>query len=185
MKQLLLTLLATVATIVVTAQNIPVGMRMEVAEVEQNKNEFTIFTYKDKDGTFGYYLGLGRNFNILKIFRDDITDTSFEHIDESCLWLGATSKEAFETIDNILDLYDENEGTTTEFEGRDATGSDRLGKPTTISCTVRRKIIGGKHLQFVFISGNHYAESYLSKSVLKQLRWGFKLDKKLHKSQHN
>lgn len=185
MKHLLFTLFATLTTIVATAQKIPVEMRMEVAEVEQNKNEFTIFTYKDKDGTFGYYLSLGRNFNILKVFRDDITDTSFEHIDESCLWLGATSSEAFETIDNILDLYDKNEGTTIDFEGRGATGSNRLGKPTTITCVVRRKLVGGKHLQFVFISGNHYAESYLSKSSLKQLRWGFKLDKKLHKSQHN
>ena len=91
MKHFTFTLLATLATVVATAQNIPVGMRMEVAEVEQNDNEFTIFTYKDEDGTFSYYLGLGRNFNILKVFRDDITDTSFEQLNEFCLCLSETS----------------------------------------------------------------------------------------------
>ena len=185
MKHLTFTLLATLATVVATAQNTPVGMRMEVAEVEQNDNEFTIFTYKDEDGTFSYYLGLGRNFNILKVFRDDITDTSFEQVKECCLWLGATSDEAFGTLDNILDLFDKNEETTMEFQGRAATGSERLGKPTTITCVVRKKTIGGKRLQFIFTSGKHQAEAYLSKSALKQLRWEFKLDKKLHKSQHN
>ena len=32
-----------------SAQNIPAGMRMEIAEAETDNSEFSIFTYKDED----------------------------------------------------------------------------------------------------------------------------------------
>ena len=53
MRKLLLTAIAIImASATLQAQNIPAEMRMEVASLEQDKNEFEVFTYKDKDGTF-------------------------------------------------------------------------------------------------------------------------------------
>ena len=40
------------------AQDYPAGLRREVVEIEQNEDTYSLFSYKDEDGTFGYYLGL-------------------------------------------------------------------------------------------------------------------------------
>ncbi|MBR5654028.1 MAG: hypothetical protein IKX22_08090 [Prevotella sp.] len=185
MKRIIMIAVVTImATMTIQAQNIPTGMRMEIAESEGDKTEFSIFSYKDEDGTFGYYLGLGRVLHILPLFRDDITDASFDDIKETCIWLGATTDEAFATIDTILDLYDKDVDTSMEFQGRMATGSERLGEPSTSTCIVKKKTLGGKRLQFLFTSGERQAEVYLNKSVVKELRWDFKADIKLHPKQY-
>lgn len=166
------------------AQNIPVGMRMEIAESESDKGEYSIFTYMDEDGTFGYYLGLGRVTHLLGLIRDDITDAAFDDIKETCICLGATSDEAFATLDAILDLFDKDVDTTMEFKGRASTGSERLGEPNTSTCVVQKKPLGGKRLEFLFNTSKHQAKTYLTKSVVKELRMEFKIDKKLHPKQH-
>ena len=86
------------------AQKQPAGMRMEVAEAETDKSEYSIFTYKDTDDddSFGYYLSLGRVTKILGAIRDDITDMSFDAIKETCICLGTTCDEAFATLDTML-----------------------------------------------------------------------------------
>jgi hypothetical protein len=48
------------------AQDFPAGMRKEIVEIEQDDHEYSLFSYKDADGTFGYYLSLGRVFPILE-----------------------------------------------------------------------------------------------------------------------
>ena len=165
-------------------QKQPAGMRMEIAEAETDHGEYSIFTYKDEDGTFGYYLSLSRVTHVLGLIRDDITDASFDSIKETCISLGATSDEAFATIDNIIALFDKDVETTTEFDGRAATGADRLGQPTTAICVVQKKPLGGKRLEFLFTCGKHNAHAYLSKSTIKDLRMNFKIDRKLHPKQH-
>ena len=168
------------------AQKMPAGMRIEVAESEGNNSEYSIFTYKDKDDeeSFGYYLSLGRVTNLLSIIRDDITDATFEDIRETCVWLGSTYDEAMFTLDNILDIFDDEEGTVAEFKGRAVTKGERLGEPTTSTCTVQKKMLGGKRLLFVFVCGKRQAETYVTKAVVKELRAGMKIDKKLHPKQH-
>ena len=183
-KILLIVVAAMMATMNTQAQNIPVGMRMECAESETDNSEYSIFTYKDDDETFGYYLGLGRVINYVSIFRDDITDMSFSDIKETCIWLGTTYDEALATLGDILDLYSKDVDTTVEFRGRAATGSDRLGEPNTSTCIVQKKPLGGKRLLFQFTCGKRQAQTYLSKSVVKELRMGLKIDKKLHPKQH-
>lgn len=42
------------------AQDFPAGMRREIVEIEQDDHEYSLFSYKDADGMFGYYLSLGR-----------------------------------------------------------------------------------------------------------------------------
>ena len=166
------------------AQKLPTDMRVEVAESERDNAEYSIFIYKDKDDTFGYYLSIGRVTHVLSMIRSDITDASLDDIKETCIWLGATSDEAFATIDDMLDLYDKDLDTAVEFKGRAATGSDRLGEPNTTICVVKNKLLGGKTLQFNFPSGKREAHANLPKSVLKELRREFRIDKKLHPKQH-
>lgn len=157
------------------------GMRMEIAEDEDGDNEFSIFTYKDDDGTFGYYLSLGRVFRVMDILFDGNTDTSFDHIDEVCLCLGATAEQAKVSLELLLSYFDEDINTIAEFPARMSTGAEKLGKPTIINCVVKKKFIKGKYLQFNFVSGKHSAEADLSKSTVKFLKKALELDMKRHK----
>lgn len=164
------------------AQNQPAGMRMEVAEAETDKGEYSIFTYVDEDGTFGYYLSLGRTSAFLG--ADEILGMQVKNYDETTISLGATYDEALATLDRLVELYDKDLDTTVELPGRAATKGVQLGEPTTSQCTVVKKPLGGKRLQFVFTYGKHTAHAYLTKQVVKELRSELKIDKKLHPKQH-
>jgi hypothetical protein len=169
----------------------PAGMRVEVAEAETDHGEYCIFTYQEDDGeyqssdeveTFGYYLSLGRTADFLG--ADEILGIQVQNIHEVTIRLGSTTDEALATIASILDLYDKDVDTTVEFAGRAATSGFRLGDPVTVTCTVVKKTLGGKRLQFLFPEDKRQARAYLSKSTLKELRTGFKLDIRLHPKQH-
>ena len=166
----------------VSAKDTPVGMRMEIAEVEDDDNEFTIFTYKDQDGTVAYYLSLGRVFRIMDLLFDGETNTSFDHVDEVCLCLGVTADEALASLDLLLSFYEEDVNTVAEFPARMATGAERLGDMTIIHCIVKKKFLKGKYLQFNFVSGKHSAEADLTKSTVKFLKKGLEFDMKRHKN---
>ena len=180
---ILIALLCTVAQIA-WAQKQQAGMRVEVAEAETDHGEYSIFTYKDSaaDDSFGYYLSLGRVTDFLG--ADENLGMQVENLHEVTIRLGATTDEALATIGSILDLYDKDVDTTVEFAGRAATSGFRLGGPVTATCTVVKKTLGGKRLQFLFPEGKRQARAYLSKSTLKELRTGFKLDIRLHPKQH-
>lgn len=165
-------------------KNQPVGMRVEVAEAETDNGEYSIFTYKDtdEDDSFAYYLSLGRLTDFLG--ADEILGLQVQNVHEVTIRLGATTDEALATIATILDLYDKDVDTTVEFQGRAATNGFKLGEPVTATCTVVKKALGGKRLQFLFPEGNRQGRAYLSKSMLKTLRTNFKFDIKLHPKQH-
>lgn len=166
------------------AQNQPARMRVEVAEAETDNGEYSIFTYKDtdEDDSFGYYLGLGRVTDFLG--ADEMLGMEVQNIHEVTIRLGATTDEALVAIDSMLDLYDKDVDTTVEFKGRAATSGFQLGDTLTTTCTVVKKTMGGKRLQFLFPSGRRQARCYLSKSMLKELRTNLKIDIKLHPKQH-
>ena len=168
----------------VNVQNQPAGMRVEVAEAETDNGEYSIFTYKDADadGSFGYYLSLGRVTDFLG--ADEILGMQVQNIHEVTIHLGTTTDEALATIGSILELYYKDVDTTIEFQGRAATSGFRLGEPVTATCTVVKKALGGKRLQFLFPEGKRQGRAYLSKSTLKELRTNFKFDIKLHPKQH-
>jgi len=183
MKRILLLAVTAMMTVLNgNAQNIPVGIRMEVAESEGDKSEYSIFTYKDEDGSFGYYLSLGRITSFLE--ADEILGMSVENIKEMCICLGSTSDEAFAALDSIIDLYNLEVETSVELQGRTTTDGGRLGEPTTSVCTVKKKPLGGKRLEFLFSCGSRQGRVYLTKSVVKELRMEFRMDKRLHPSQH-
>ena len=166
------------------AQNQPAGMRVEVAEAETDNGEYSIFTYKDtdEDDSFGYYLSLGRVTDFLG--ADEILGMQVQNIHEVTIRLGATTDEALTAIDSILELYDKDVDTSMEFQGRAATSGFKLGDPVTTTCTVVKKTLGGKRLQFLFPEGKRQGRAYLSKSTLKELRTNFKIDIRLHPKQH-
>lgn len=159
------------------------GIRMEVAEAETEHGDYTIFTYEDEDGTTGYYMSLGRTSDFLG--ADEILGMKVQNTKETAIWLGNTTDEAFATIDNIMALYDKDVDTTAEFKGRETTAGFHLGEPTTTQCTVVKKTLGGKRLQFIFTIGEKQGRAYLTKSTLKELRMNFKMDVKLHPKHHN
>lgn len=183
MKKHIITILLTLFAIVLVAQNNPVGMRMEIVDIEEDDNEYSIFTYKDEDGTFGYYLSLGHIYHLLEIIRDDIDDFSIDHINETCLWLGATAEEAFDSLEFLLSFLQNDPGTTAKFRCRMSTGGEQLGDNNTANCEVVKRFLQRKRLNFQFSTGNHTAETDLTKSAIKSLRRSFKFYQKLHPNQ--
>jgi len=182
MKRILLvTAIALMTVMCVKAQNIPAGMRMEIIEVGQDDNEYSIFQYKDPDGTTGYYMSLGHVTELLSLVRDDITDASFNHISEVCLPLGSTKEDVLANLDKLLELFNQDKGTTAELACRLSTGSDRLGDESTATYTVVKRFLQGKRLSFQFTSGRRTAQADLTKSVVKQLKFGVKIDRKMSK----
>ena len=181
-KVFLMVVVAMMTTVNVLAQKQPTGMRMEVAEVEVDKCEYSVFTYKDNDETFGYYLSLLRSPGFLD--PGEVLGVQIQSVRETCIWLGATFDEAFATLDNILDLFDKDLGTSVEFKGRTTNGNGHLGEHNISTCVVDKKPLGGKRLKFYFTSGKHDTYAYLSKTVVKELRSEMKMDKKLHPKQH-
>ena len=166
------------------AQKQPARMRVEVADAETDHGEYSIFTYQDTDSvnTFGYYLSLGRVTDFLG--ADEVLGMQVQNIHEVTIRLGATTDEALATISSILDLFSKDVDTTVEFQGRAATNGLQLGAPVTTACTVVKKPIVGKRLQFLFPEGKRQGRAYLSKSTLKELNMNFKIDIKLHPKQH-
>ena len=185
MKILLVILLLalTIAPNVRAQKDSPVGMRMEISESGRDNCSYSLFTYKDEDGTFGYYLSLGGG-NLMLSITSDNSEFSISDFRETCLWLGATADEAFAMLDTLLALYDKEVGTVKEFRGRTTAGADYLTDVNSNTCIVKKKLLGGRRLQFSFVSGRYTCEIYLPKSVVKELRFGLKTHIKLHPKQH-
>jgi hypothetical protein len=179
MKRIFLALALACATLFAYGQDFPAGMRNELSEIGEDDNEYTIFTYKDEDGTFGYYLSVSHSFDILSIFTDD-SNSSFSHIDETCLWLGANAGEAKATLESMATLLEATPGTVAQFPCRLSTGAERLGENGTATVVVVKRFLQGKRLNFQFVSGGHTAEADLTRGALKSIRWNFDLAMKLH-----
>ena len=184
MKKVFLTLTLALATLCAFAQDFPAGMRMEIAGVSEggefDENEFQVFTYKDADGSYGYYLSLGHTTNILSIFGADSESFSFGHMDETCLVMGGTADEALAFLDGLLDLIDKEPGSAAEFPCRLSTGAERLADAGTATCMVVKRFLQGKRLCFLFRSGERTAETDLTKGNIKALRSGITFYRKLH-----
>ena len=185
MKRLwMMLMLSTMMLGTAHAQKQPAGMRVEVVEAETENGEYSIFTYKDTDDddTFAYYISLGRVTDFLG--ADEIMGIEIQNLHEVTIRLGATTDKALATIAAMLELYNQDVDTTVEFQGRAATSGFRLGDPLPVTCTVVKRMLGGKRLQFLFPEGQRQGRAYLSKSTLKELRTNFKIDIRLHPKQH-
>ena len=161
----------------VAQNNIPVGMRIEVAECGSDDNTCSIFYYKDEDSSAAYYMSLGREYNIVYVESSIIGDLSVDHIDEFCLNIGQTADEAIAYLDTLLTIFEMETGTVLEFPCRTATWADKLGEHGVATCFVVKRFLQGKSLCFQFKSGNRIAQTDLSKMAVKSLRLGMKLEK--------
>lgn len=164
----------------------PVDIRTEFYNLENDdqvdKKTFSLFTYLDADGTFGYYLGLGKAESFVELSIGG-ADLAFGNYEEASIKLGATNDEACATLDRILALYDQDLETTAQFEGRACTAGPKMAGPVPVTCVVKKRplsLFGGKRLQFLYPCDGRTAETYLLKSELKQIRNGLTFDKKLH-----
>lgn len=179
MKRIIFCIVLLLTVMPIGAQNETPGVRYESTEITNNEEVYSIFSYTDDDGTYGYYLSVAHESEILSVVTPK-TRSSLSIFDEACIWLGADREEAVATLDSILVLFDKDAGTVVEMNARMATGGERLGKDITVICEVTKKLLGGKRLWFYFPSGKREGETYMNKSTVKQLRWGMKVDKKLH-----
>jgi len=180
MKRLFGILALLLISSMVIAQNIPAGMRMEIVESDNENNQYSIFRYKDNNGDTGYYMSVGYKIELLSLVRDDITDTSISHMDEVCFPMGNTREQVTEKLDSFMELLGKPAGTTVEFPCRINNGADGLGEESTATCIVTKRFLQGKRLCFHFTSGKRNADADLTKSAIKSMRLGVKLDIKLH-----
>jgi len=163
MKKIIITIFLAFAVCFSFAQEKqPAEMRMEITEVSEDGNEYSVFTYKDKGGSTEYYMGLGRNCDI-------------------CLFLGITADEAYESLSFLMDFFDNEAGTTVKFTCRLSVGAEKLGDYTSVSCMVVRHGMKGKHLNFKYECENHIIETEITQSAIKSLRSSFKAYRKMHK----
>lgn len=179
MKRILSILALVCMTLSAVAQTSRFGDKTDIAEVGQDDYQYSIFTYKAPDGTFGYYLSIGREFDVLQIFSDN-SDASFSLVDESCLEMGETIDDAYAFIDTLLALLEATPGTMAEFPCRITTSFDQMFVPSTAHAIVVKRFLQAKRLCFTFVSGKHTADVDVTKSALKSLRWNLDLYQKLH-----
>lgn len=176
MKRILITLtLLCVAVFAYAQKGIPAGQRFESVEIEDNDYSYSVFKYKDADGTLGYYLSLGNTAIEAEFSIRDLT-SSIKHVDETCLCLGANVEEAYAALDDLLELVGEDPGTVKEFESRKTNGVGLLDYGT-IPCMVVKPFLGGKRLRFTFVTASgRSVDVDLTKGSIKSLRRGLKIN---------
>ena len=163
-----------------SAQNLPAKMRMEVTEIEQNDDVYSIFRYTDDDAADAEcYLGLRTVLGGFEFSFDGFSG-GISDFDETCLSMGGSLTDAISFMDTLLDLVDQQPGTSIELASRPVVFLEGLGDYTTTSCTVVKTLFG-KRLEFVFEGrGGRTSVIQLTKGNLKTLCSGLKFHKKLH-----
>ena len=157
MKKLFLAVvLACTAVISYAQRDVKPGRSLEVASVEQNDNNLYIYKVKDNDGNPAYYLSVSR---VEYAFEAEIT---FSSSNGMVLLFGETYEDALENLEELLEMFTEDDGEQKEFTSIDG---------TKVLCTLHKGCLG-KHLSI--------GEASLTKGSIKSLRYGLKVSKKLH-----
>lgn len=180
MKRLIISLAFAFFAVLSFAQDFPAGMRMEMTSVGEDDFQQSLFSYKDDDGTFAYYLSLGRVYRLLEISSEIGGDFSLDHIDEICICMGKNYDEVSASLEALLNMFEMETGTVVEFPCRLSMGLEKLGPESIATCIVTKRFLQAKRLCFHFVSGHRSAETDLKKSALKSLRWSFNLYKGMH-----
>ncbi|MBR1851232.1 MAG: hypothetical protein IJ789_07650 [Bacteroidales bacterium] len=182
MKRIATILILTVLAVSGMAQkSIPVGVRMEATEIAINDDQYSLFVYRDKDSTLGYYLSIGHADCIVEATIGNLGSFSLGSYDEVCLCLGATIGEAYASLDTLLALVDLPVGSELVLPARGAKMSRYLGDYGEAVCYVEKPILASKRIVFYFDHGHYSTQSYLTRSSIKSLRRGLKFYQKLHK----
>lgn len=171
MKKILLTLaLICIAVCSYAQRDIPAGGYMDVASVETSfgddvgvSKQVTLYKIKDKEGNPAFFLFASK---VMATFTFGTVDSfSSLAIPSGCTILdfGTTYEDALQNLENLLDLFAQQDGAQLELTSRDG---------SVVPCTLHKGVLG-KHIG---LDG-----TYLSKSDVKSLRTGLKISKKLHK----
>lgn len=162
MKKLILAVVLAGMTVISYAQrDVRPGSSLEVASVEQNDNNFYIYKVKDKEGNPAYYLSVSR---VEYAFEAEILNstTTFSSSNGTVLLFGETYEDALENLEDLLEMFTEDDDEQKEFTSIDG---------TKVLCTLHKGCLG-KHLSI--------GEASLTKGNIKSLRYGMKVSKKLH-----
>ena len=171
MKRILVTLALICMTFCAYAQrDIPAGGSMEVASIESDDSiggvgqgkQITMYKVKDNDGNPSFLLCVSHTMLSLTFGTED-SNTSFSLPGGAVMLdFGTTYQEAMDNLDNLLEMFSEKDGTQKELTCRDG---------STVLCTLHKGFLG-KNLEI--------AETSISKSDIKSLKFSFKISKKLH-----
>ena len=171
MKRLFVTLaLMCMAICAYSQRDIPAGGSMEVASIESDDSvagigqgkQITMYKVKDNEGNPSFLLCVSHTMLSLTFGSED-SFTSFSLPGGAVLLdFGTTYQEAMDNLDALQALFSQKDGTQKELTCRD-------GSITV--CTLHKGLLG-KHLDI--------AETPISKSDIKSLKFSFKISKKLH-----
>ncbi len=134
---------------------------MEIASVESNDNEITLYQVKEADGNTDFYLVAS---HVMVSFSLEILEstTSFSSGEGTLLFFGASADEVMDKLDALIDLFSEQAGAQMEFTCRDG---------STVAAILRKGLFG-KYLDI--------QDTNVSKSDIKSLKASFKIARKLH-----
>ena len=173
MKKIINALALACVLISACSRNLSPGERKAIALMEQDDKEYSLFAYKDEDGSFGYYLSFG------DMFPTPISEAFSRHSsslpDETCLVLGANRDEVLATVESLLAQLEQEPGTTGSFPCRLATESGRLSGLDTVNYVVVKSFPSVKILRFQLVCGERTAEAnltgYLLKGIRRNINW--------------
>lgn len=151
-------------------RDIPAGSSMEVASIESDDaiggigqgKQLTMYKVKDNDGNPSYLLCVSHTLVSLSFGTEDSL-TSIEIPGGAVvLDFGTTYQEAMDHLDALVEMFSEKDGAQMELACHDG---------STTVCTLYKGLLG-KHLDI--------AETSITKSDIKSLKFSFKISKKLH-----
>lgn len=151
-------------------RDIPAGGSMEVASIESDDSvagigqgkQISMYKVKDNDGNPSFLLCVSHTMLSLSFGTEDSNSTFSLPGGAVLLDFGTTYQEAMDNLDALLEMFAEKDGTQKELSNRD-------GSKTV--CTLHKGFLG-KNLEI--------AETSISKSDIKSLKFSFKISKKLH-----
>ena len=151
-------------------RDIPAGGSMEVASIESDESvggigqgkQISMYKVKDNDGNPSFLLCVSHTMLSLSFGTEDSNSTFSLPGGAVLLDFGTTYQEAMDNLDALLEMFAEKDGTQKELSNRD-------GSKTV--CTLHKGFLG-KNLEI--------AETSISKSDIKSLKFSFKISKKLH-----
>ena len=151
-------------------RDIPAGGSMEVASIESDDSvggigqgkQISMYKVKDNDGNPSFLLCVSHTMLSISFGSEDSNSTFSLPGGAVLLDFGTTYQEAMDNLDVLLEMFSEKDGTQKELTCRNG---------STVLCTLHKGFLG-KNLEI--------AETSISKSDIKSLKFSFKISKKLH-----
>lgn len=149
------------------------GVRWEIVTTDFNESQYQLFSFEDKDGTFGYYLSLGPASAIPGTF------IVFDQIRETCLYMGTTLDEVKENLQSLIEFFNYEAGTTREFPARIGIVNTLQTEQRPAVAVVQKRLFG-KRLVFTQENEKYSTQTYLRKGAVKSVLTSLKIFMKMH-----